>query len=540
MKSENPFLKPSENRSMRSPSGSQSEETTVKDDPQGIRTIRSALIAVFHKEGTEPLVRKLHELGVTLYSTGGTHEFIRSLDIPVKSVEGLTSFPSIFGGRVKTLHPKVFGGILARRDHPEDEEQLEEYHIPEVDLVVVDLYPFEETVAEGGSEEEIIERIDVGGTALIRAAAKNFDNVLVVPSREDYAPFMELLSEKNGKTTREERKAYAQKAFYTSSHYDTMIAGFFDPEARSFRKSFHPKHELRYGENPHQKGAFYGDLDGVFEQLNGKALSYNNILDLDAATGIIHEFKAGPPAFAVLKHNNPCGLAVRETVQDAWEKAKEGDPVSAFGGILITNSKVDTPTAEAIGELFFEVLVAPEYDEKALSILRAKKKRIILRQKADPVPSERFRSALNGVLSQDQDATTETADDLKTVTKKSATEAEIQDLLFANKIAKHTRSNTIVLAKGAQLVGSGTGETSRVDALKHAIQKAGAFGFDLNGAVMASDAFFPFPDCVDIAHEAGVSAVIQPGGSIRDQESIDHCDQHGMAMLLSGNRHFKH
>ncbi len=515
------------------------EKSPLKEKEDSIK-IKSALIAVFHKKGIEPLVQKLHELGVQLYSTGGTHDHIRSLDIPVRSVEGLTSFPSIFGGRVKTLHPKVFGGILARREEETDSEQLEDYHIPEIDLVIVDLYPFEETVKDGGSEQEIIERIDVGGTALIRAAAKNFENVLVVPSREDYPALMELLSEKKGEVDRSERKAFAQRAFYVSSHYDTQIADFFDPEGQEFRKSFRPKHELRYGENPHQKGAFYGDFDDAFEQLNGKSLSYNNLLDLDAATRLIREFKEENPTFAVIKHNNPCGVAIRTSVQEAWEAAKAGDPVSAFGGILISNTKIDRATAEAITELFFELLIAPAYEEDALEILRSKKKRIVLEQKKDPVQKEHFRTALNGVLSQDSDEAKERGEDLRTVTQKEATEKEVRDLLFANSIAKHTRSNTIVLAKDQQLVGSGTGQTSRVDALKHAVQKAGAFGFDLNGAVMASDAFFPFPDCVDIAHEAGISAVIQPGGSVKDQDSIDHCDTYGMAMVMTGTRHFKH
>ncbi len=519
---------------------SEASEAKTSEDQEGLRTIQSALVAVFHKEGIDPIIQKLHELGITIYSTGGTYEHIRSLGYPVRSVEGLTSFPSIFGGRVKTLHPKVFGGILARRGYEEDGDQLDDYHIPEIDLVIVDLYPFEETVAEGGTEQEIIERIDVGGIALIRAAAKNFENVLVTPSRADYSALMELLSERKGRSTREERKSFAQRAFYISSHYDTRIADFFDPEGKEFRKSYRPKHQLRYGENPHQKGAFYGDLEDAFEQLNGKPLSYNNLLDLDAAANLMREFKEERPTFAVIKHNNPCGTAVRETPQEAWEAAKAGDPISAFGGIIISNSKVDEASAESISELFFELLIAPEYDDKALELLRAKKKRIILKQKKDPFQQESFRSVLNGVLSQDSDRRIEAEEDLRTVTEKFPDERETKDLLFANRIAKHTRSNTIVLAKGEQLVGSGTGQTSRVDALKQAIQKAGAFGFDLKEAVMASDAFFPFSDCVDIANEAGISAVIQPGGSVRDQESIDHCDRYGMSMVTTGIRHFKH
>lgn len=502
--------------------------------------IKSALIAVFHKEGIDPIVQKLHELGVQIYSTGGTHDHIRSLDYPVRSIEGLTSFPSIFGGRVKTLHPKVFGGILARRGVEADNEQLDEYHIPEIDLVIVDLYPFEETLADGGTDQEIIERIDVGGIALIRAAAKNFENVLVVPSRADYSSLMELLSERKGHVTRADRKRFAKRAFYISSHYDTRIADFFDPEGEEFRKSYRPKHELRYGENPHQRGAFYGDLEDAFEQLNGKTLSYNNLLDIDAATGLIRDFKEDGPTFAVLKHNNPCGIASREKLSDAWEAAKAGDPVSAFGGIIITNSAVDEATARSIAELFFEVLIAPDFEEKALEILREKEKRIVLRQKKDPFPPERFRSILNGALSQSTDDRIEQEGDLRTVTQKAPDERAIKDLLFGARVAKHTRSNTIVLAKDQQLIGSGTGQTSRVDALKHAVQKAGSFGFDLNGAIMASDAFFPFPDCVDIANEAGISSVIQPGGSVRDQESIEHCDQYGMSMVLTGIRHFKH
>ena len=510
------------------------------EEHEGLRGIQSALVAVFNKEGIDPIVQKLDELGIAIYSTGGTYEHIRSRGHSVRSVEGLTSFPSIFGGRVKTLHPKVFGGILARRGYEEDGEQLDEYHIPEIDLVIVDLYPFEETVADGGTEQDIIERIDVGGIALIRAAAKNFENVLVTPSRADYAPLMELLSERKGRSTRADRKRFAQRAFYISSHYDTRIADFFDPEGKEFRKSYRPKHELRYGENPHQKGAFYGDLEDAFEQLNGKPLSYNNLLDLDAAAGLIREFQNDQPTFAVIKHNNPCGTAVRESAQEAWEAAKAGDPVSAFGGIIISNAKVDESSAAGISELFFEVLIAPDFDENALEILRAKEKRIVLKQKKDPFQQESFRSVLNGVISQESDDRTENEDAFQRVTQKTPDQKEIRDLEFANRIAKHTRSNTIVLAKGDQLLGSGTGQTSRVDALKQAIQKAGAFGFDLNGAVMASDAFFPFPDCVDIAHEAGISAVIQPGGSLRDQESIDHCDKYEMSMVTTGIRHFKH
>jgi phosphoribosylaminoimidazolecarboxamide formyltransferase/IMP cyclohydrolase len=512
----------------------------AEKDEEGTIRINSALIAVYHKEGIDPIVQKLYELGVDIYSTGGTHDHIRSLKYPVRSIEGLTSFPSIFGGRVKTLHPKVFGGILARRGVEEDSEQLEEYHIPEIDLVIVDLYPFEETLAQGGSEEEVIEKIDIGGMSLIRAAAKNFENVLVVPSRKEYPALLELLSERKGDCSRADRKAFAKRAFSISSHYDTQVANFFDPDGEEFRKSYGPKHELRYGENPHQKGAFYGELEEAFEQLNGKTLSYNNLLDLDAAAGLIRDFKEDPPTFSVIKHNNPCGLATRESVSEAWEAAKAGDPVSAFGGILISNAKVDAATAESISDLFFEVLIAPDFDDSALETLRAKKKRIVLKQKKDPFQQERFRSALNGVLSQDNNDRTESEDELRTVTQKGPSEEEVKDLLFASRIAKHTRSNTIVLAKGQQLVGSGTGQTSRVDALKHAIQKAGAFGFDLNGAVMASDAFFPFPDCVDIANEAGISSAIQPGGSVRDQESIDHCDRFGMSMVLTGIRHFKH
>ena len=501
--------------------------------------IKSALISVFDKGNLEPIVKKLNELGVTIYSTGGTQNFIEDLGVGVERVEDLTDYPSILGGRVKTLHPKVFGGILGRRDLEGDKEQMVQYAIPEIDLVIVDLYPFEDTVASGASHSDIIEKIDIGGISLIRAAAKNYKDVLIVPSKNQYQNLIDLLRDKEGVTSEEERKQFALSAFNVSSHYDSEIFKYFDGDNQSALKVSEPSSQvLRYGENPHQKGAFFGDLDQMFEKLHGKELSYNNLLDVDAAVNLIAEFKE--TTFAVLKHNNACGVASRSTVLEAWKDALAGDPVSAFGGVLITNAKVDKSTAEEIQKLFFEVLIAPAYDEDALPVLTSKKNRIILIQKDVALPNKSVRTALNGTLVQEKDLKMETVDDLKPVTNKIPSDAEKKDLIFAAKICKHTKSNTIVFAKNNTLISSGTGQTSRVDALKQAVEKAEVFGFSLNGAVMASDAFFPFPDCVELANNAGVKAVVQPGGSIKDQDSIDYCNVNEIAMVMTGIRHFKH
>ena len=499
------------------------------------KRIESALISVFHKDGLEPIVRELHRLGVQLYSTGGTRAFIEELGIPVTAVEHLTEFPSILGGRVKTLHPKVFGGILARRGLSADVAQMEEHAIPPIDLVIVDLYPFEATVAAGGSEQEIIEKIDIGGISLIRAAAKNHADVLIVPAQCHYAEVLDLLQGQQGATTVAQRKRFATFAFAESAHYDSAIHAWFSGEKTQ------PSHHLRYGENPHQQAEFIGDLDVLFERLNGKELSYNNLLDLDAALELIDDLASlGGTPFAVIKHNNACGAAVRPTLKEAWEAALAGDPVSAFGGILATTAKVDKATAEAIDAIFFEIIMAPDYEPAALEVLRKKKNRIILRRKPAERPAQKRRTALNGTLVQSPDNITDRAAGMKVVTIKAPEKAQLQDLEFANILVKHTKSNAIVLAKGLQLLGSGTGQTSRVDALEHAIEKAAKFKFDLHGAVMASDAFFPFPDCVTIAANAGITAVVQPGGSIRDQESTDACNNLGIALCVTGNRHFKH
>jgi len=487
---------------------------------------------VFHKDGLEPIVRELDRLGVHLYSTGGTQEFIEGLGVKVTPVEDLTTYPSILGGRVKTLHPKVFGGILGRRDLESDVAQLEEYAIPPLDLVIVDLYPFEATVAAGGTEEAIIEKIDIGGISLIRAAAKNHHDVVIVSAREQYADLLRLLKEQNGSTTLAQRKSQASKAFGVSSHYDSAIHAWSTGERTQV---------LRYGENPHQKGSFRGDLDGMFEQLNGKELSYNNLLDLDAAVGLIDDMATLPGVpFAILKHNNACGAAVRGTLKEAWDAALAGDPVSAFGGVLITTAKIDKTTAEAIDPLFFEIIAAPGFEDSALEILRKKKNRMILRRKPSSRPATKVRTALNGILTEDADTVVASKEAMRAASTKAPSAQELNDLVFATILVKHTKSNAIVLAKNNQLLASGTGQTSRVDALEQAISKAGKFKFDLHGAVMASDAFFPFPDCVEIAHNAGITAVVHPGGSIRDQDSIDFCNSHGMAMAITGTRHFKH
>ena len=502
----------------------------------------AALISVFHKDGLEPIVKKLNELGVTLYSTGGTEKFIRDLGIDVVPVEEVTSYPSILGGRVKTLHPKVFGGILNRQDNESDVAQMEEFEIPQLDIVIVDLYPFEKTVASGASEQDIIEKIDIGGISLIRAAAKNFKDVLCVSSMEDYADFLNVISQGNGTTTLEDRKRFATKAFNVSSHYDTAIFNYFNKDRKEtvLKISETQGQVLRYGENPHQKGYFFGDFESMFTKLHGKELSYNNLLDVDAAVNLMEEFKKDDPTFAILKHNNACGLATRSTIKKAYVDALAGDPVSAFGGILISNVEIDKPTAEEIHKLFCEVVIAPSYSDASLEILKGKKNLIILIQNEVALPETLVRTCLNGVLVQDKDSKTDSKEDLNPVTDKKPSEKEIEDLIFASKLCKHTKSNTIVLAKNKQLCASGTGQTSRVDALNQAIHKAKSFNFDLNGAVMASDAFFPFPDCVEIADKAGIKSVIQPGGSIKDQLSIDYCNKNGMSMVMTGTRHFKH
>lgn len=503
------------------------------------KKIKKALVSVYHKDKLDVIIKKLFTEGVEFISTGGTKSFIESLDIPCSAVEDLTGYPSILGGRVKTLHPKVFGGILSRRDLAKDNEQLETYEIPEIDLVIVDLYPFEATVAAGADEPTTIEKIDIGGISLIRAAAKNFKDVVIVASQEQYEPFMEVLDGYGAQTTLEERRWFAKEAFAVSSQYDSAIFNYFDGEEKSaFRLSENNAKTLRYGENPHQRGVFFGKFDDMFEQLQGKEISYNNLLDIDAAVNLINDFD--DITFAILKHNNACGIASRPVLVDAWNAALAGDPVSAFGGVLITNAIVDRETAIEMNKIFFEVVIAPDYDLDAIEILSQKKNRIILILKNAKMRSQQVRSLLNGVLMQDKDLHTELAEDFNVVTEKSPTEIEIEDLIFANKIVKHTKSNAIVLAKNKQLCASGVGQTSRVDALVHAIEKADAFHFDLQGAVMASDAFFPFPDCVQIAAEAGITAVVQPGGSINDSKSIDTCNEKGLSMVTTGFRHFKH
>ena len=502
----------------------------------------SALISVFHKDGLEPIVKKFDELGITIYSTGGTEKFIKDLGINVVPVEDVTSYPSILGGRVKTLHPKVFGGILNRQDHDGDVAQMEEFEIPQLDIVIVDLYPFEKTVASGASEQDIIEKIDIGGISLIRAAAKNYKDVLCVSSMEDYSEVLEVISNGNGSTTLEDRKRFAAKSFNVSSHYDTAIFNYFNKnhDLAALKVSETNGKVLRYGENPHQKGFFFGDFDAMFDKLHGKELSYNNLLDVDAAVNLMNEFKDDAPTFAILKHNNACGLAQRDTLHQAYVDALAGDPVSAFGGVLISNKQIDKATAEEIHKLFCEVVIAPSYADDALEVLKGKKNRIILIQNEVEMPDMIVRTCLNGMLLQEKDHKTDAIADLKNATDRKPTDKEIEDLLFASKLCKHTKSNTIVLAKNKQLCASGTGQTSRVDALNQAIHKAGTFNFNLAGAVMASDAFFPFPDCVEIADKAGIKSVIQPGGSIKDQLSVDYCNENGIAMVMTGTRHFKH
>ena len=504
-----------------------------------LKQAHSALISVFNKDGLEPIVRKMNDLGIVIYSTGGTETFIKNLGIEVIPVETITQYPSILGGRVKTLHPKIFGGILNRQDFPEDLAQIKQYEIPQIDIVIVDLYPFEKTLKEGASEQEIIEKIDIGGVSLIRAAAKNYKDVLCVSSIAEYPKLLQLLTENNGKTSLSERKSFATRAFLNTSHYDTAIFGYFN-QVETNEKIPDKRQELRYGENPHQKGVFYGDLESMFDKIHGKELSYNNLLDVDAAVNLIAEFKKDAPTFAILKHNNACGVATRSTLKEAYITALACDPVSAFGGVLIANTPIDSETAQEINSLFCEVVIAPDYEQNALEILQSKKNRIILRIKNNNLPQKTTRTCLNGYLEQEKDYKTDSLEDISVVTNEKPTQIALEDLLFASKICKHTKSNAIVLAKNKQLLASGTGQTSRVDALKQAIEKAHEFNFDLKNAVMASDAFFPFPDCVKIAYNEGITSVIQPGGSIKDELSIAYCDEYKMAMVFTGIRHFKH
>jgi phosphoribosylaminoimidazolecarboxamide formyltransferase / IMP cyclohydrolase len=503
--------------------------------------IKSALISVYHKDNLEPIIRTLHEQGVTLYSTGGTQTYIESLGIPVEAVETLTSYPSILDGRVKTLHPKIFGGLLARRE-ANHLAQLKEYDIPQLDLVIVDLYPFEETLKLTKDEREIIEKIDIGGVSLIRAAAKNFRDVVCVASKDEYELFLKTITEKEGNTELEDRQELARRAFKVTSHYDAKIFAYFNEGSGDivFKQSMHESSPLRYGENPHQEAVFYGDFDAMFERIGGKEVSYNNLVDIDAAVGLMNEFKKEDPTFAILKHTNACGVATRSTILEAWKSALASDPVSAFGGILIANTKIDLATAEEISNLFYEVLIAPAYEPEAIELLVKKKQRTILVIKDFYIQKRTFRSLLNGVIEQDFDLKTESLEDLRVVTNHEPTLSEAKDMIYAIKCVKHLKSNGIALVKDRQLIGMGCGQTSRVDSLQHAINKARSFGFDLNGAVMASEAFFPFPDCVEIAYRVGITAVSQPGGSIKDKDSVDYCDSVGLAMVMTGTRHFKH
>jgi phosphoribosylaminoimidazolecarboxamide formyltransferase/IMP cyclohydrolase len=505
-----------------------------------MKKINSALISVYHKDRMDEIVKLLVKYGITIYSTGGTYDYIKGLGIEAYTVESLTQYPSILGGRVKTLHPKVFGGILARRENEQDRGQMTEYCIPEIDLVIVDLYPFEETRAQTTDEAQIIEKIDIGGISLIRAAAKNFKDVAIVPSKAQYNYLIDLLTVKKGYTSTEDRLYLAAQAFNVSSHYDSAIFGFFQEKTSvdAFKCSIGQKQEMRYGENPHQKGAFYGEISQVFDQLHGKAISYNNLIDLESADNLVREFTE--PTFAIIKHTNACGIASRSNTLDAWKDALAGDPVSAYGGVIVTNCIIDLATAQEINKLFFEIISAPAYHDDALEVLKTKKNRIILKRKPVVFSPVQFRSVLNGVLVQDKDLKTETIADLKVVTSTSPDKAIIDDLLFANIVCKHTKSNAIVIVKNKQLIGNGVGQTSRVDSTRQSIDKAHEFGFDLKGAVMASDAFFPFADCVEIAHKAGINAFVQPGGSVRDQDSIDYCDKNDLSMVFTGIRHFKH
>ncbi|MCD6180309.1 MAG: bifunctional phosphoribosylaminoimidazolecarboxamide formyltransferase/IMP cyclohydrolase [Bacteroidales bacterium] len=505
-----------------------------------MKPIKNALISVFHKDGLTAILSTLKKFNINIITTGGTYKFIKEAGYDAQTVESLTDYPSIFGGRVKTLHPIIFGGILYRRDLDSDQKQAVDFNIPPIDLVIVDLYPFEKTLEQTDIEADIIEKIDIGGISLIRAAAKNFKDVLVVPSADYYPELVDILEKNKANTSLEDRKRFAMQAFNVSSHYDSAIFSYFNTDFKEdvFKSSIQESTVLRYGENPHQKGVFYGDINKVFEQLHGKAISYNNIIDLDGGIALIKEFTE--PTFAILKHTNACGLASDSKLLNAWKKALAGDPISAFGGVLISNTAIDLETAQEINKLFFEIILAPDFEKSALEILKTKKNRIILQAKSFDFQTLQFKTSLNGVITQDKDLKTEDIDDWEVVTEKSPSEKEARDLVFANKLVKHTKSNAIVLAKDGQLIGSGTGQTSRIDALKHAIQKAKDFGLDLNGAVMASDAFFPFADSVESAEKEGIKAVIQPGGSIRDKDSVDFCNKTNMVMVFTGIRHFKH
>ena len=506
-----------------------------------MKKIKSALISVFYKDGLDKIVNKLVENNVTIYSTGGTLDFIESLGHKAISVESLTLYPSILGGRVKTLHPKVFGGILSRRDNTTDAEQLAEYQIPEIDLVIVDLYPFEQTVEGGAEHQAIIEKIDIGGISLIRAAAKNYKDVVIIPSQAQYAEFLEKISTQECSTSIGDRRYFATRAFQVSSHYDSAIFNYFNKEEgiEVFKESYNEGKQLRYGENPHQKATFFGDIDKLFTQLNGKEISYNNMLDIDAAINLINEFSE--PTIAILKHNNACGVATRPTVAEAWKDALAGDPVSAFGGVIICNRPIDKDSATEMNNLFFEVIIAPEYQPEALEILKCKKNRIILILNSYTPSNNIYRSLLNGVAVQQRDSIVGGKDtEMQVKTKQNLDENKKADLIFANIIVKHSKSNCIVLAKNGMLLASGVGQTSRVDALRQSIEKAKSYDFDLAGAVLASDAFFPFGDCVEIAHQAGIDTFIQPGGSIRDNESIEYCDKNSLTMVFTSTRHFKH
>jgi phosphoribosylaminoimidazolecarboxamide formyltransferase/IMP cyclohydrolase len=492
-----------------------------------MRKIQNALITVFNKEKLDVIAKELQRLNINIFSTGGTYDYLQKIGIPAKTIESITGYPSIFGGRVKTLHPTVMGGILYRRDNQEDIAQAKQYNIPPIDLIIVDLYPFEDTLKQTDSEAEIIEKIDTGGISLIRGAAKNFENVLCVPSRDYYQEIIDILHVGNGMTSLEQRRQFASYCFKVSSHYDTAISNWFSGE----------KH-LRYGENPHQKAVFHGNINDYFDQLNGKEISYNNLLDIDAAVSLIADFEKY--TFAIIKHNNACGAATRTNLLDAWNDALSCDPLSAFGGVIICNGKIDAATAEEINKLFFEILIAPDYETDALEILKSKKNRILLKQKAFSLPDVQFRSLLFGVIEQDRDTSIESVETLHYPTQKRPTQEQLADLFYANKLVKHTKSNAIVIAKNGRLLASGMGQTSRVDALNHAIAKAKHFGMDLQGAVLASDAFFPFSDCVEIAEKEGIASIIQPGGSVRDQDSIEACDKAEISMVFTGVRHFKH
>jgi phosphoribosylaminoimidazolecarboxamide formyltransferase/IMP cyclohydrolase len=500
------------------------------------KQIKSALISVFYKDGLEPVVRELDRIGATIYSTGGTQKFIEALGVTCVPVESVTTYPSILGGRVKTLHPGIFGGILGRRDLPQDLEEMKQYNIPEIDLVIVDLYPFEETVRSTSEEQLIIEKIDIGGPSMIRAAAKNHKDLTVIAAKEDYPVLEEMLRSQDGAISLEQRRAFAAKAFHVVMNYDIAINNYFN---QAVYPTLEHRQVLRYGENPHQQGIFYGNLEALFNKLHGKELSYNNLVDVDAAVQLIEEFETdAAPVFAIIKHTNVCGVAQRDTLAEAWDAALAGDPESAFGGVLATNATVDAAAAAKINELFFEILIAPSFTDEAMQLLQTKKNRILLQQKAPLQSSAMFRNVLNGVLTQDTDKGNYT--DWKEEGAQDTTEAQRQDLIFANIICKHLKSNAIALVKNRQLLGKGCGQTSRVDALRHAIEKAGSFGFSLEGAALASDAFFPFDDCVKMAHQAGIDAVIQPGGSIRDKDTISYCKENGIALVLTGMRHFKH